>query len=159
MMISLFAVLLFIQACTSNTIKFQNTGIASDIDGAWVRDSCTCRSGEDIMANVQATGILFINGDSLIQHLTGRWKNTTSTNYCSLLEEAKVNRTGPITLNIETVSEKVFAPNNQDCILSELNLKSRTWNILSIGKTDLKFESSSGCKDGPLICIYRHLDH
>jgi len=150
--------LLLVQACATNSSLIQRTGAASRIDGLWINEKCFCDGKDDHDPKLLKARTILINGNTLFQQLTGRWKQDGYVNYCTVHEEAKITRIDDSTIKVDTISHRILTPETQVCVDDSPNLSSRTWKILNVGQTELKFESSSGCEVGPLTCTYLRLD-
>lgn len=149
--------LLIVQACSSIGPKRQDTLAPSILDGAWIESKCTCGGKDANPPDIQQSHTLFINGNLVFQDQVIRWRKAEWNHYCSVHEEATINQATQDSYNVSTVSDRVFAPGETRCNI--LPAKSnRTWKIMAVNKSELKYESTTGCESGPLTCSYKRLD-
>ncbi len=153
----LFCMMVMLQACASLTSGHFDTTYPTAIDGGWLETKCTCAGKDDLSADLQSAHVLFINGNKLFQGQIGRWKKPEWIRYCSLHEEASINPISDNIFNVTTTSERTFSSGDTKCDTS-MNSSKRTWKILTINKSELKYESTSGCSSGPLTCSFKRLD-
>jgi hypothetical protein len=146
------------QGCSSVEPKYQMTADPSILDGAWLVDSCTCDGKVTASPEVQQAGVLFVNGDLLFQDQMVRWKKPEWNRYCFVHQVSKITKVDENTFNVSRESKKVYSPRETPCDLQPEN-PVRTWKIISVNQTELKYESTTGCENGPIICSYKRLDH
>ncbi len=149
--------LIFIQACVSIRSGHYDTLSPLAIDGGWVETKCTCAGKDTSNSNLQYSHVMFINGNKLFQVQIARWKNPEWNHYCSIHEEASINATSDNVFDVTAAEGRTFSAGNTKCDTS-MNISSRTWTIVTINKSELKFESTSGCSKGPLTCSFSRLD-
>ena len=156
-LITLICILPFIQACVS--IKSGHYDIISPtaIDGGWIETKCTCAGKNTSNSDLQYSHVLFINGNKLFQIQISRWKNPEWSRYCSVHEEALINSTSDNIFDVTAVATRTFSAGDAKCDTS-MNRSSRTWKIVTINKSELKYESSSGCPSEPLTCSFKRLE-
>ncbi|WP_413942742.1 hypothetical protein [Bdellovibrio sp. HCB-162] len=148
--------LVFLQACSSFE-KREDTIAPSALDGAWLKVSCTCVGKDTILPEVQEAHTMIINGNFLLQSQTARWRKPEWMGYCSLIEEAKINRASNDIYDVVTVSKRTLSPSGVSCDVLPGKSK-RTWKVLTVNKSELKYESTSGCEAGPFICSFKRLE-
>ena len=153
----LLGFVIFIQACSSFSSKRQDTGNPSILDGAWIKTKCTCTNKDALPSDTQEAHTLFINGNLVFQDQLVRWKKPEWNRYCSIHEEATITSSAHDIFEVTTVSERTISPRETQCNVYSGKSK-RTWKILVISKSELKYESTNGCDTGPMICAFKRLD-
>lgn len=145
------------QGCISIQPRHQDTIEPSVLDGGWVKTKCTCDGKDDVSSDLQLAHTLFINGNFMVQNQTIRWKKTEWNGYCSVQESATIDRAADNVFEVTTVAFQSYYPRSATCKIPLAKAK-RTWKILEVNKSELKYESTNRCEKGPLSCTFRRLD-
>lgn len=153
----LICILPFVQSCISIRSGHYDTVAPTILDGGWIMTKCTCADKDVINSDLQYGSVLVINGNKIFQNQIARWKKPEWIRYCSSHEEASINPISDNTFYVNTIEERTFSAGDAKCDIS-MNVPKRIWKVLLVNKSELKFESNSGCGNGPQTCVFKRLD-